>query len=105
MPIPGAQRVPTHPGRAREAPRAITWVGGVLGALTLAVAIALSLGLAAIVWIPLLFLLGGAMCAVWIARRRRQNLEGRSERDIKDPQHAAQPWKSEELIDDRLPDP
>jgi hypothetical protein len=81
------------------------WVGGGLGGVTLAVAIILSLGVAAFVWIPFLFLLGVVMCAIWVVRRRRQIHEGRDDADLKDREHAARPWKTDKLIDDRLPDP
>jgi len=63
----------------------------------------LSVGLAAVVWVPLLFGLGAVMITVWAARRRRQRLEGRGSSEIRDPTHAEQPWPKS-AIDDRLPE-
>jgi membrane protein implicated in regulation of membrane protease activity len=80
------------------------WTGASLSALGLAATIIISAVLAAVVWIPLLFLLGGVMLTIWAARRRRQVWEGRDSRDIKNPREAELPWPSD-AIDDRLPEP
>jgi hypothetical protein len=75
-----------------------------MSALGLGATIAICAVLAAIAWIPMLFVLGGVMCTIWAARRRRQILEGRDAREIKNPQQAELPWPTD-VIDDRLPEP
>lgn len=76
-----------------------------LGLVALAVVTALVLGLAAIVWVPFVLLVGCAMLTVWAARRRRQLLEGRNPLEVKDAPQVAPRWPSEGVIDDRLPEP
>ncbi|HXN31893.1 MAG TPA: hypothetical protein VN894_08530 [Polyangiaceae bacterium] len=73
-----------------------------LGLLATTVA---SMGFAIFAWVPLLLMIGGVMCTVWAARRRRQTLEGRSAGDVKDPCHAERPWPTKGITDDRLPEP
>jgi hypothetical protein len=63
----------------------------------------MSLGLAALLLVPLLFALGVVMWSVWAARHHRQTTEGRDGHDVKDPEHSERPWPKD-LIDDRLPD-
>jgi predicted lipid-binding transport protein (Tim44 family) len=84
--------------------RAGAWVAGIAAALAMGITLVLSLGVAAIFWIPLLFMAAIAMLSVWSARRRRQISEHRNESDVKDPLHASRRWPTERAVDDRLPE-
>jgi hypothetical protein len=64
--------------------------------------LAIPLGLAGIVWAPLLIGVGAVMWLVWLARRNRQSLERRSAEELKDPQHTSRRWPPG-AVDDRLP--
>ncbi|HZU84660.1 MAG TPA: hypothetical protein VE987_17140 [Polyangiaceae bacterium] len=90
-------------GPAPRMRRANRWLVGIGVALLAPVAV-LSLGISAIVWVPLLLALGVAMCGVWAARRRRQRFEGRDSGDVRDPARAERAWPSDGIIDDRLPE-
>ncbi len=81
------------------------WAVGVFAFLALIAASIVSVGLAAIVWIPMLMGIGIAMVAIASARRRRQSTQGRNSNEIKDPTHAHPPWPTKGVIDDRLPEP
>jgi hypothetical protein len=81
------------------------WTVGIVVALAIAVTLVLSMGLAALFWVPLLFGLGVVMWSVWTARRRRQRTEHRDTRETRDPQRAEGSWPTEGVIDDRLPEP
>ncbi|HTB71790.1 MAG TPA: hypothetical protein VK762_01040 [Polyangiaceae bacterium] len=81
------------------------WAVGVFAFLALIAASVVSVGLAAIVWVPLLMGIGIAMVAIASARRRRQSTQGRNSNEIKDPTHAHPPWPTKGVIDDRLPEP
>jgi Flp pilus assembly protein TadB len=85
--------------------RATTWALGVLATLAIGATLVVSMGLASVVWVPLLLFTGSAMFGVWAARRRRQALEGRDANDIKDPLHAERAWPKRGITDDRLPEP
>jgi hypothetical protein len=91
-----------------EAPRAAqparTWIIGSVAFLGLIGASIVSVGLAAIVWVPLFMGIGIAMIVVAAARRRRQTTQGRNGNEIKDPRHAHPRWPSN-VVDDRLPEP
>jgi hypothetical protein len=80
-----------------------SWLLGALAFLGLVGASIISVGLAAVVWVPLLFGIGIAMAVVAAARRRRQAMQGRSGGEVKDPTHAHPRWPSN-VIDDRLPE-
>jgi Flp pilus assembly protein TadB len=88
-----------------SAPRAGAWAVGVFAFLALFAATIMSLGLAAIVWVPLLLGIGIAMVAIASARRRRQATQGRNADEVKDPTHAHPHWPTRGVIDDRLPEP
>jgi Flp pilus assembly protein TadB len=85
--------------------RAGAWAMGVFAFLALIAASVVSVGLAAIVWVPLLVGIGIAMVAIASARRRRQSMQGRDGNEIKDPTHAYPRWPTRGVIDDRLPEP
>jgi Flp pilus assembly protein TadB len=87
------------------APRGGAWSVGVYAFLALFAATIMSVGLAAIVWVPLLLGVGIAMVAIASARRRRQALQGRNADEVKDPKHAHPSWPTRGVIDDRLPEP
>jgi hypothetical protein len=87
------------------APRGGAWAVGVYAFLALFAATIMSVGLAAIVWVPLLLGVGIAMVAIASARRRRQALQGRNADEVKDPKHAHPAWPTRGVIDDRLPEP
>lgn len=89
----------------RPRPRASVSTVAVVAGLIMLVSLFLSLGLAALFWVPLLFLVGVAMLTVWSARRRRQRYEDRDDRDVKDPLHSARAWPTADVVDDRLPEP
>lgn len=78
---------------------------GVFAFVALIAASIVSIGLASIVWVPLLLGLGIAMAVVAAARRRRQSMQGRDGNEIKDPTHAHPSWPTRGVIDDRLPEP
>jgi hypothetical protein len=88
-----------------EWPVTTAWIVGVVAALGLLATGVLSVGLAVVLCAPLLLLLGGLGVSIWTARRHRQSLENRSSDEVKDPLHAVQPWPTEGVIDDRLPEP
>jgi Flp pilus assembly protein TadB len=92
-------------GAPRSWSRLAVTMTGVATSVVLAVTLLLTLGLAAIFWVPLLFLMGIAMLTIWRARRNRQRSEHRDERDLKDPLQAPRPWPTEGVVDDRLPEP
>ena len=98
-PIPEASPVPASGSRAGP------WVVGVFAFVALTGASIVSVGLASIVWVPLLLGLGIAMVTIWSARRRRQTTQGRNSNEIKDPAHAHPSWPTKGVIDDRLPEP
>ena len=79
------------------------WTLGALAFLGLIGASVVSVGLASVVWVPLLMGIGIAMVVVGAARRRRQASQGRNANEIKDPTHAHPRWPSN-VIDDRLPE-
>jgi hypothetical protein len=81
------------------------WAMGVFAFLALIAASVISVGLAAIVWVPLLLGIGIAMVAIASARRRRQALQGRNANEVKDPTHSHPHWPTRGVIDDRLPEP
>jgi hypothetical protein len=85
--------------------RPTAWTVGLLALLGLSVPLLLALGIAVIVWAPMVIALGVGMLAVWAGRRRRQHLQGRNGDEVKDPLHAEHPWPREGIIDDRLPEP
>jgi Flp pilus assembly protein TadB len=95
-----ATDTPRDPSRA---PKAIAWVLGIVGVLGLAVSLVLSMGLAALFWVPTVFVAGGVMWSVWVARRHRQARENRDAGEQKDPLTATPRWPSKGVIDDRLP--
>jgi|SRR5579859_4174162 len=88
-----------------SAPKRGAWALGVFAFMALIAASIISVGLAAIVWAPLLLGIGIAMVAIAAARRRRQSLQGRNADEVKDPTHAHPPWPTRDVIDDRLPEP
>jgi hypothetical protein len=90
---------------AVPAPRAGAWAMGSFAFLALIAASVISVGLAAIVWVPLLLGIGIAMASIASARRRRQSAQGRDGNEVKDPTHAHHPWPTRGVIDDRLPEP
>jgi hypothetical protein len=87
------------------ASRTGAWAMGVFAFLALIAASVISVGLAAIVWVPLLLGIGIVMVAIASARRRRQALQGRNANEVKDPTHAHPHWPTRGVIDDRLPEP
>ncbi len=87
------------------ASRAGAWAMGVFAFVALIAASVISVGLAAIVWVPLLLGIGIAMVGIASARRRRQSMQGRNGSEIKDPMHAHPHWPMKGVIDDRLPEP
>lgn len=87
------------------ASRTGAWAMGVFAFLALIAASVISVGLAAIVWVPLLLGIGIVMVAIASARRRRQALQGRNANEVKDPMHAHPHWPTRGVIDDRLPEP
>ena len=91
--------------RTHEVSSRTGWAVGVFAFLALIGASIVSVGLASIVWIPLLLGLGIAMVTVGSARRRRQTKQGRNADEIKDPAHAHPAWPTKGVIDDRLPEP
>jgi len=86
-------------------PRAGAWAVGLFAFVALIGASIVSVGLASIVWVPLLLGLGIAMVTIASARRRRQSTQGRNSNEIKDPTHGHPPWPTKGVIDDRLPEP
>ena len=101
-----AEPIPeVSPLQAAAGPRAGAWAVGVFAFLALIAASVVSVGLASIVWMPLLLGVGVAMVSVGSARRRRQSTEGRNGNEIKDPAHAHPTWPTKGVIDDRLPEP
>ena len=86
-------------------PSAIRWLVGVVGALILIAAFLVPVGLASLFLAPMAVVFGVGMWAVWIARRRRQRLEGRDAQELKDASSTDRPWPTEGVIDDRLEDP
>jgi hypothetical protein len=86
-------------------PRVGAWAVGVFAFVALITASIVSVGLASIVWVPLLLGLGIVMVSIGSARRRRQSGEGRDGNEIKDPTHARPQWPTKGVIDDRLPEP
>ena len=89
----------------RSRPRARVSTLAIVAGLLMLVSLFLSLGLSALFWVPLVFLVGVAMLTVWGARRRRQRYEDRDERDVKDPLRSGRSWPTQGVVDDRLPDP
>jgi hypothetical protein len=87
-----------------SSPRAGAWAVGALAFLALIGASIVSVGLASIVWVPLLLGIGIVMVTIGSARRRRQSTEGRNADEVKDPAHAHPPWPKKGVIDDRLPE-
>jgi hypothetical protein len=81
------------------------WAVGVVAFVALIGASIVSIGLASIVWVPLLFGIGIAMVTIWAARRRRQSTQGRNASEIRDPTHSHPHWPTRGVIDDRLPEP
>jgi hypothetical protein len=75
-----------------------------LASLGLVPVAVLTLGITAVVWVPLLLFLGGVMLTVWIARRRRQILENRNDYEVKNPGRVDAPWPKS-VAEDRLPEP
>lgn len=86
-----------HPGAS--------WTVGVVAFVALVGASIVSIGLASIVWVPLLFGIGIAMVTIWAARRRRQSTQGRNASEIRDPTHSHPHWPTRGVIDDCLPEP
>jgi hypothetical protein len=86
-------------------PRAGAWAVGVFAFLALIGASIVSVGLASIVWVPLLLGIGIAMVTIASARRRRQSTQGRNGSEVKDATHAHPSWPTKGVIDDRLPEP
>jgi Flp pilus assembly protein TadB len=86
-------------------PRAGAWAVGVFAFVALIGASIVSVGLASIVWVPLLLGIGIVMVTIGSARRRRQSSEGRNGDEVKDPTHAHPHWPTKGVIDDRLPEP
>ena len=84
---------------------ASAWAVGLFAFVALIAASIVSVGLASIVWIPLLVGIGIAMIVVASARRRRQRTQGRNSSEVKDPAHAHERWPSRGVTDDRLPEP
>jgi hypothetical protein len=76
-----------------------------VAALGLLATSVLSVGLAVILCAPLLLVVGFVGASIWGARRRRQTLENRNANEIRDPTHVVEPWPTEGVIDDRLPEP
>lgn len=102
MVTPEPRRESSPPARSDTVSRGTAWAVGLFAALVLSATTVASMGLAAFVWVPLLAMIGGVMCTVWAARRRRQTREGRSASDIKDSLHAPRPWPTKGITDDRL---
>ncbi len=86
-----------------HAPHGGAWAIGAFAFFALIAASVLSVGLAAVVWVPLLFGIGVAMVVVWAARRKRQSSQGRNADEVLDPTHARRRWPAN-VIDDRLPE-
>jgi hypothetical protein len=86
-------------------PRAGAWAVGAFAFLALIGASIMSVGLAAIVWVPLLMGIGISLVVIASARRKRQSTQGRDGNEIKDPTHAHPHWPTKGVIDDRLPEP
>jgi Flp pilus assembly protein TadB len=76
----------------------------VLAVVAIALTSVVSVGLAAIVWVPLILALGIALLMVWSARRRRQKMQNRGPDEVRDPTRGEPPWPTEGIIDDRLPE-
>ena len=91
---------PDGPGHSASA-----WAVGLLAFVALIAASVVSVGLASIVWLPLLVGLGVAMIVVGAARRRRQRMQGRDSSEVKDPTHVHPRWPTKDVTDDRLPEP
>ncbi len=98
--------VPTAapPPAPTAGPKAIVFLLVVAGVLGLIVSLALSMGIAAIFWVPTLFVAGGVMWSVWGARRRRQLMEHRDANELRDREHSQPRWPTKGVIDDRLPE-
>lgn len=84
--------------------RGIAWAAGVLATIAIGAAMVVAMGMASVVWVPLVLFTGSVMCMVWVARRRRQSRQGRDADDLKNPLHADRPWPKG-VLDDRLPEP
>ena len=80
-------------------------MAGATAAFGLGGASLILVALTSIFWAPLLGAVGIAMIAGWIARRRRQALQGRDSNEVKDARHVRRPWPTDGIIDDRLPEP
>jgi hypothetical protein len=110
MPVAGYSHMPElnpYPSEEASDPagrNAGAWVIGVVAFLALIAAAIISVGLASIVWVPLVLGIGIAMVGVWTSRRKRQTMQGRDANEVKDPTHAHPRWPSN-VIDDRLPEP
>ena len=103
-PAPAASPLPESSADGPHAAgQARAWILGPIAFVALISASIVSIGLAAVVWVPLLLVLGIAMIVVAAARRRRQASQGRNGSEIKDPQHAHPRWPPN-VIDDRLPE-
>jgi hypothetical protein len=102
MVTPEPRRESPPPARPDTVSRGTAWAVGLFAALVLFATTVASMGLAAFVWVPLLAMIGGVMCTVWAARRRRQTQEGRSASDVKDSLHTTRPWPTKGITDDRL---
>jgi len=89
------------PKTIARASSATTWAASLLAVLGIGATLVLSMGLASVVWLPLLLFTGTAMFGVWAARRRREAREGRDADD----RHAERPWPKTGITDDRLPEP
>jgi hypothetical protein len=92
--------IPDSPGHSASA-----WAVGLFAFVALIAASVVSVGLASIVWLPLLVGIGVAMIVVASARRRRQRMQGRDSSEVKDPTHAHRQWPTKGVTDDRLPEP
>src|ERR1700722_16585815 len=105
---PEVSPLPPAPGpRTADAPvsRKGARAVGIFAFAALIAASIVSIGLASIVWVPLLLGLGIAMAVVAAARRGSQSTERRDGNEIKDPAHAHPSWPTRGVIDDRLPEP
>jgi hypothetical protein len=104
-PAPAASSLPRPPAHVpRAAGHARAWVLGPIAFIALIAASIVSIGLAAVVWVPLLLGIGIAMIVVAAARRKRQASQGRNGSEVKDPEHAHPRWPRN-VVDDRLPEP